>query len=941
MGPKRPARHTGNRLALLWFYHTPSTIFILQTRPSDMSESVLAKLRAWSPTFSRRLELYPDELTWLQANLGGGAYRHDDLEREWQACCGEEPAACTPEALACLQRFRRRISMRVACREIGNLAPVTDALEEMSQLAGFCLGRLCDWIYRDLEARFGTPNNVETGKTCTYAVMALGKLGGGELNFCSDIDLVYLFDGPGHCWKGGRETRMNSEEFFNRFFRELSAKLTETQSDGPLYNLDLRLRPEGESGPIVRTYNATVNYYWSAGQLWERMAWLKARVVAGSRLLAGELLEELNPFRYPRFPTENLLAEIAGLKVRHEMENYTAESLAGDIKIGPGGIREVEFIIQSLQLLHGGRNPFLQTGSTLEAIEQLRLYELLGNEDAKRLREAYLFLRLVENRLQIREDNRCHILPGDKPTQCLMAESLDYASWQDFQIALDDQRNYVRQRYEATFHESPNERRIRQWSDFLGGKAPEPEVRRQLQAWFPIAEGSQERVRHFVLGRARHLVTREQVTDFLNLEPQMTAILPEVARPLRTVERLADFAAVYGTPRQFIKSLENPGLFKALAFLFDRSTFIFRLLCQYPGMMEELMQEAPRRQKSRAELKAEVGLLPRGKGFSRLLWLYVKAEQVRLAMGELLFELPLEQTSQSLTNLADVAVEAALGEIDPAGHLAVVAAGKFGSGELTPGSDLDLIVLAPREHYETCMGKAKDFARLLQFNRPLGPLFQVDQRLRPHGRNGPLVVTPEAFREYHEGVSAQMWERQLLGRCRHAAGNPALGQAFESLRLALLFQQKHHLLTADMIAMRQKIEDATPASKDDFKKGPGGLLDIEFIAQWLQLNHGAVHEELRCTSTIKILRTAGTIGCLDSELASELLSHYHFLRMLELSLRRVDFTPETCLPNEPLQQRSLALWLGFEDYSGLRADLQRRMARVRNVFRQVLPPAAT
>ncbi|MGE9293225.1 MAG: hypothetical protein ACQKBW_06400, partial [Puniceicoccales bacterium] len=708
-----------------------------------MVASILDRLRAGSPHFAQRLDRYPQERDWLREELThGGDWDTADLEKHWRALCPEEPTACTDAVLGALQRFRQQVSLRVAAREISGLAPVETSLREMTLLAEFCLRKLGNWLHPALVERHGQPMNDETGRPVRWCVLALGKLGGGELNFCSDLDLIYVVDGHGPCLRHGSEGAWDSQRFYGRFFRDLSARLTQSAPAGQLYRLDLRLRPEGDSGPLVRTFTALSGYYWSTGQLWERLAWLKARPVAGDFALGGEILDELNPFRYPRSFSGNLLDEVAALKARTEHEVVGETRLEADIKSGPGGIREIEYRVQALQLLEGGQNPFLQTVSTQEALERLARYGCMDAAESENLAEAYRFLRAVENRLQMRGDSPCHHLPADPAQRAALAESLGMPDTAAFESELARHRDYVRACFSQHFAASRDEALLQGWCAFFAGAEPEPEVSECLRRWFPDAQDAAERLRGFVLGEARHLVTRDQVRAFLDVSVHWEELLPTLARPLRTLERVGDFADRYSSRRQFFQTGADPGGVRTLCTLFDRSSFIFRLFCAHPEMVEELMVEAPRRRKSRAEMRQEIDLLPRGADFPRLLWLYVKAEQVRLTMGELLYGVETGLTVRSLTDLAEAVVETCLIEVDPQGELAVIAAGKLGGRGLTPGSDLDLMIWGQRQHLPKLANKARALVHLLGYGTPLGKIFEVDQRLRPHGQDGPLVVTP-------------------------------------------------------------------------------------------------------------------------------------------------------------------------------------------------------
>ena len=900
--------------------------------------SPLDRLKAWSPHFTRRLEQYPADQDWLEA-VQGDRFEMPDLERDWQAFCTEEPVACDRQALGALQHFRRRHAMRVAYREIGGLADVTDSLREMSLLAEFCLHKLCAWIEPGLWERFGLPICEASGQTCRWCVFALGKLGGVELNFHSDIDLIYVFEGSGHCRKNGRDTEISCHEYFNHFFRKLSAALTDKLPDGPLYELDLRLRPEGDSGPLARTYNSLVGYYWSAGQLWERQAWLKARLVAGSSTLAGEVLEELNPFRYPRYPTENLLREIAALKVRTERETLNPWGLSRDIKLGAGGIREIEFQIQAIQLLQGGRNPFLQDRTTLNALSRLQRYGQLEGRVADELEQAYLFLRAVENRLQMREDSREHHLPAETELREALARSMGFEEVEHFEKTIRRHREAVRRDYAGVFHEDSDEHAIQAWLRFLSSGRPEPEVQARINAWFPQSEQASERLRQFILGKRYHVVTREQVVLFRGLAVHFDELMPKLARPLTCLERVGEFASHYGAPKQFFKAATNPYLLNTLFQLFDQSNFAYRLLCQQPGVMDELLQESPRRLKSRADLAGEMRLLPSGEDFSDYLWLYVKAEQVRLTLGVILHGLTPEQTSRAYSELADATLGATLALADPDGLLAVFATGKTRPGDMMLGSDLDLLLVADRKHLHEAIRCAQELIRLLRHNAGQGAMYDVDLRLRPYGKEGPLVTTPEALAHYHASKGAHAWERLSLVRARWVAGSPEIAKATQALQDSLLTGLSEETLRRDLWEVRTKVRKSVPKERVNLKRSRGGLMEIDLLAQWLAVACSEqIGEELRA-DTAKILRTAGENACLDKESAHELLRHHETMTAIERILRRLEFDGVSTLPIEAEARRVLAHVAGFPSYAALEAALAETMERVRCIYEAVfLPP---
>lgn len=902
----------------------------------------LERLRATSPLYAHLLDQEPEYADWLEDSA------HHDVTFNTGAFLEQWKRMATLDAdsrpifdLRTLQRFRRKMSMRIAYREINELATPIESFQELTLLAEFCLRQLLDTLYARWCERLGVPTNPETGKPNRYCVLGLGKFGGRELNFCSDLDLIYFIDTDGVCVKNGRETRTTSSEWYGRFLREFSAMLSERSEHGFLYNLDLRLRPEGDSGPLVRTFNGMANYYWTAGQTWERLALIKARPVAGDKSLGLELLEELNPFRYPRFPPPNLLKEVAGVKIRTEKEVLGDTRLELDIKSGFGGIREIEFSIQALQLINGGKNPFLQSGSTLEALAQMQRYGVFDTKKAYFLHDAYLFLRLVENRLQMRQEAQCHALPESATERETLAASLGFDSFDALQKRLQPLREQVRGYYRELFKESPIEEKIQDWTLYLGGKPASPEIESKLLEWFgPNEENRDERLRNFALGNARHLVTREQVQLFLDVSDNFDTILPTLAWPLRTLERVGKFAESYGARKQFFKASANIGFFKALCLLFDRSTFLFELLCQHPGIMEELLYEAPKRQKLVEEIRSEIDHLPKGEKFLHFLWLYVKAEQVRIAMGETLFDLPPESVELNLSRLAEATVQVVLENVDPEGELCVVALGKFGGQELSFGSDLDLLILGGGDDTSRQIRKAQQFQKSMQYSEALGPIYEVDLRLRPHGKDGPLVTTLSSLRAYHTGGGGQLWERQLLTRARVLAGNEQLGREFVDTVESILFSES---LTTEQIKtiwdMRLRVEKEkakTNPPERCFKAGPGGLLDVEFLAQILYLWKGKEIPPLRTANTRNQLNQATAHEILSQETASQLLIHYNFLRRVEMHLRRTRFQGESELPSDPRRQAALAHWMGFASPDELLARLLEVMQQNRAAFQGFL-----
>ncbi len=881
------------------------------------SRDGLNRLADYSPVYRNYLSQYPESALWLVNPVNSETnFRYSAFKNTWQSEF-EEDKAKSIEFLPCIQKFRRQMSMRIAFREINRLSDIENSMQELTLLAEFCLQEVATKTMAQWEKRLGQPWDDTTDRPARYCILGLGKLGGGELNFCSDIDLIYFFDGDGCCRKGGNSTTTDNEYFFNRAFQSLTKTLQERSEFGFLYNIDLRLRPEGSTGPIARSLAGMENYYYSAGQTWERLALLRARPVAGDKGLGEEFFESINPFRYPRHPPEELLSEVAGVKIRTEKELVGITQLKNDIKSGYGGIREIEFFVQALQLLHAGKNPFLQVGRTLEAIERLARYDLLDKNDASFLIESYNFLRKVEHRLQMKEEKQTHTLPENDFDYEKLAKSLGFATKEDLQQKISPLRNKVREIYKSLLTENTIEIELQDWTVFLSGKGISPAISKELGRWF--GDGKEEeaaiRLRTFALGGPHYAVTREQVQLLVNLALQFDEVLPQLARPLASLERVSKFAESYSARKFFFKTCAaHPRFFHSLCLLLDRSRFTTKLLCQHPEIMEEVLVVQNRKNKPIERLLEELADLPQGNEFPKWLWLYVKAEQVRLSISQLAGDLDSEELEANLTSLADAVLRYTLGIIDQGGKLTVIGLGKFGAREMIFGSDLDLIILSDESESQSSLVSIKRLLAILGYRNPQGTTYEIDLRLRPYGRDGSLITTLDSFRRYYQ-KSAQTWEKQLLTRSRFICGNEQLGREFVEFRNQLIYSTSpNDEEWNDILKMKNRIEKAKVPSDNPlraFKKGPGGLLEIEFLCQMAQLKFGVAHPELRQANTREVLAQLTQRGLLKSNDSRKLSENYEFLRSIELHLRRDTNKAVDTIDKQSTAQATLAKWMGF------------------------------
>jgi glutamate-ammonia-ligase adenylyltransferase len=907
----------------------------------------LERLADASPLYARLLRQHPEYCLWLeQPHNRDAPFRYQALIDEWRAFApaAGEAVAGDETQLSALRCWRRKMMLRIAYRDVNGLAVTPDTVEELTRLGEFCLRECLALAFRRWTGRYGEPWDEELDRPARFGVLGLGKLGGQELNFSSDIDLIYLYEGEGHCRKNGQPGVFTNVEFFTKVAETATSMLQAQTADGFLFRVDVRLRPEGTYGPLVRSLAGLEHYYAAAGQTWERMALIKARPVAGDLTLGAELLEGLHAFRYPRHPPPSLLAEVAAMKSRTEQEIVGTRTLTRDVKSGRGGIREIEFIAQAFQLLHAGRYPFLQTHATTAALDQLARYGLMRVDEARFLEEAYWFLRRVEHAVQMREEHQTHALPSDTAELAAVARTLGFSSTGEFKQRLDAVRTRVRRIYDGLFRGEMGDSAFQEWWEFFASARTPPAVKERLRRWLGPAADAADELRRFVCGERGHQVNRELVVRFQHLAESFDEIMPALAQPVPTLRRIARFAERYGTRQQFFNGCAaNPQFFRVLALLFDRSTHVGELLGAHPEIVEEVLRpEVLRKRKDAAALAGELASGPADQGFADWLWLYVKAEQVRYAIGELVGMLEVEAVEASLSLLADAVLVHVLRRLDPQQSVLLVALGKYGGAELTFGSDLDLLFVGCEPAGAALEPVVRELQRLMHHGGPLGPVFKIDLRLRPHGEAGPLVTTPAVLRAYHLGGSGQAWERQLLTRARIVGGRPELAAEFQTLVTDLLYRAPlPEPEAATLWAMRGRIErerDVVSPPERAFKTGPGGLVDFEFLVQLLQLRHGSAHPAVRQPGTRRGLRALAAAGLIPAGAAERLLANYDFLQRIEILLRRDADRGVSVLAATAAERAPLAHWLGFTDEATFWAEHCRRLAETRRLVLSLLPP---
>lgn len=822
--------------------------------------------------------------------------------------------------MAVLRQFRRREMVRIAWRDLAGLAGLAETLGDLSDLADVAVSAALDRLYAWQCQRYGVPRDVG-GQPQHMVVLGMGKLGGRELNFSSDIDLIFAYPSQGET-DGARA--ISNEEFFRRLGQRLGKVLAETTADGFVFRVDLRLRPFGESGPLAMSFAAFEDYYQHHGRDWERYAMIKARAIAGD-LEAGErLLNELRPFIYRRYLDYSAFTALREMKalIAREVER---KGMQRNVKLGPGGIREVEFIGQAFQLVYGGREPTLRGRGILRVLDTLGASGRLPQTAVQGLKQAYEFLRRVENRLQAWADQQTHHLPEEELARLRLAFAMGYGSWATFSQELARHVEAVSQQFAQVFGAAPG----LEPDVALDGLAvlwrgePSEETALRLLARHGFDDPSLAWSRLQALkngfsyramsprGRERldHLVPR--VLDAVVATPQPAATLERVLRLLEAVARRSVYLALLA---------DHPQVLAQLLKLFAASGWIAQHLVRYPLLLDDLLNPgalyAPLdRERLALELDRHLEKVPAGDPEELLnaLRYFKQTNVLRVAAADVSGAMPLMIVSDYLTEIAEVLLRKVLdlawadllpkfgqprcvvnGEEREAGF-AIVAYGKLGGIELNYGSDLDLVFLhdsagdrqvtdGPRQ-----IDNPTFFAKLVQriihlitTRTGAGDLYEVDTRLRPSGRAGLLVSSFDAFAEYQHH-HAWTWEHQALVRSRVVAGSTELAERYRMIRQMILQQPR------DPVALRQEVRemrermraelDASTTELFDLKQGQGGIADIEFMVQYEILANAHRYPDLLAfTDNIRQLDGLERHGILPVADAARLRNAYRGLR---------------------------------------------------------------
>ncbi len=853
----------------------------------------IAEARRHSRYLARMLDSQP----WLTAALAASIDRPlTDADMQAfiaarEAVSGGADAALRPA----LRQLRTWVLCHLIVRDLALGAPLGEVTETMTLLAELSVRHAHDVLRAALVERYGQPLS-PTGWEQELIVIGMGKLGGRELNVSSDIDLIFVYPEDGDT--GGKKVISNFE-FFERLGKQLIQALAEVTEHGQVFRVDMRLRPNGDSGPLVCSFDMLENYFVTQGREWERYAWIKARVMLGERWFELENIARPFVFRkYLDFGAINAMRDLHA-QIRREVAR---RDRANNVKLGPGGIREIEFIAQVFQLIRGGRDGALQVRPTLKVLAQLAERGILSGAAVKELSAAYDFLRRLEHRLQYLDDAQTHDLPANPADQGLIAQAMGVDAPAALFAALDAHRAVVSRHFDTVFGD-PSEVDHSLDTTWANAKDVDSVVPVLGELGYRHPARAAERLASI------HASPRyRQMPN--NIKSRFDALIPRVIEAAATtpdaddtLARCLDLMEAIGGRGAYLALLQQyPQALRRVADLMSASRWGAQFLTRHPILLDEMLDArnldtTPDWKAFRASLGAELEALePDMERQMDVMREQHHAQVFRLLTQDLAGLLTVEKLADHLSELADIMLDLTLPlcwrrikirhREDP--KFAVISYGKLGGKELGYASDLDIVFLfdddAP-EAAEVYTRLAQRTNTWLSSQTAAGQLFDTDLRLRPNGESGLIVTSLEAFRKY-QLESAWVWEHQALTRARCSAGDRALGEAFERIRCEVLrLPRELERLRAEVLAMRRKMRDAH-ASKSaelfDLKHDSGGLIDVEFLIQFLVLGHS--HDHIALTGNlgnIALLRIAGELGLIPAELAAACADSYRELRRLQ------------------------------------------------------------
>jgi glutamate-ammonia-ligase adenylyltransferase len=910
-----------NFLRFLESSFNPTTILRDLAQHSILLETLLSIFGA-SQYFSDILIRDPELFRWLTATtvLESARSKNEFFVGARQSA---EPFESFPRKVNALKRFQRREMLRIGVRDILHLADLETTTRELSNLADAIIGLASELTWSEMRIQFGGAPYTE------WAIFGLGKLGGEELNYSSDIDLIAVFNVDGDIPPSGK---MTHGEFFVRFIEQIVLILSHPTAEGHFYRVDMRLRPDGKSGALIRSFDSTLMYYESRGELWERQMLIKARRVAGDEAFAKRFLDALGPFVYPRTFFENPIEEISRIKTR--IESHSDDR---NIKLRAGGIRDIEFIVQALQLVNGGRNPSIRNANTIAALRLLHTASLVSSAEAAQIEEAYIFFRTLEHRLQMLEYAQTHSLPVKKHDRERLAAWMAMSP-ATFDASLQLCLHNVRRVFDNVFthkaarHHSDIER-------FLSGKSDSQfsqsfahnyslhDIEQTVRKLRGMMYGST------VLGKKEY--TAQTRTHFKRIaEPFLEEIAVSVApdRALANAERVL---SSFLSPDAMYALLAEKNFRRTFVTICARSGMMAKHLSLSPGLAETVLTgiENFLREESIPE--------PR---ISRLHQWKIR-EECKAAVRYILGSTDEQTLFHSLSEIASRAMELLYEKerkklkVPGSTQFCILGLGKLGGYEINFGSDLDVVLLFEakrKSDAEKCEKLAANLITACSRVTEVGKLYDIDARLRPEGRNAPLAVAGEQYIEYlHHRAS--LWERQSLTRARTIAGDRDFSSAIlASILNSIYTRPLPKGWTEEILSMRRKTETRSRTSSSDFfdiKLGGGGMMDVEFAVQALQLHRGK--NALPSTNMYELLEMYSRDSTNGTRVAV-LNKNYRLMRRIETALRLGLDVNTHLIPGDGESLDYLARISNFASAKELHSTIRTTMKETRTTFESIL-----
>ena len=853
--PEKQALLTENR-----FQWQEIAAYLEETRVQAQDVDKIERLAIASPYALQQLQHHPE---WIESLLRLESFTLTTTIIDPDADSGIDLEQVKQQ----LRHYRHQKMVEIIYLDVVSANPVEMTLRHLSDLADQLIREALHACQQQLSAKHGQPLD-SNGDAMELNIIAMGKLGGGELNFSSDIDLICCYDSDGELKGYGH---LSYQEYFSRLVKLFTQVLSENTADGFVYRVDLRLRPWGESGPVALNHSALEHYYQLHGREWEQYAMVKARILTGSDASRSYLASIIKPFVYRKYHDYRVFEGLATLKQKIDSQ-AKSKKMRVNIKVGQGGIREIEFFVQAFQILKGGRNRQLQSTSIFDSFNALEAHQVVDAETLKILHEAYCFLRLLENRIQMYADQQIHDLPDNPVQQARIAVTMDFSGWSAVVTQLQQHRDQVYRCFSELFRQDAT--------------SPEPiiddgfaEAIDDSRQWEFIANAGIDEAgeinrlfNRFLQSKAWSFMSAKAKQRFSTLLPILIEAIRPYPHPGILFERFMRlFSSIAGRSVYFELLFQNQALLHKLASLFDKSAWIAEEVSQYPMLLEHLIQAGEGGRFDKPKLLQRLQQqLANIEGDAELeldsLRIFKREQTLVIAGAELAQEIDAGQVSRYLCELAEVVLEAVcqlatktlqqqygVPECTESGtrrqaNFAIVGYGKLGGFEMHYQSDLDLIFLhdsnGEQQHTsgDNCVENSVYFARLAQKIISMtsvltasGKLYEIDSRLRPEGSSGLLVSSTQAYQRY-QLEKAWTWEHQAMVRARVVAGDPELKPEFDHIRETVLrLPRDIDKLGDDIVEMRERIyrsKRPPEGERRDLKQSRGGMVDIEFLVQY-------------------------------------------------------------------------------------------------------------